>query len=140
MNKIFNENQCPLLYRVDIDKNRYWYNQIIESGENTFPVEYNNEFPLRARMKAIETMEGDPNDVFFKPHDFKIYLIDQTTGDELLIYDGKELTAEILDNLQQELELYENYGYEFYGGKSLDKDGISYRIIDNPYLILEYVT
>lgn len=132
-------NQCPLMYRIQLNKSCQAFKQVAKSSESPFPMEFLMEFPGYARINAIIYIESNVDEERFKPSDFDIYFIDMNTGVEYLIYDGKKLTPEILSNLEQECLLYERYGYGSYKGWIMkDEEGKSYHILDNPYTILDY--
>jgi hypothetical protein len=140
MKKIKQQHQCPLGYRVGVDKNSKRYEQIINAPGNPLPMEFWCTSPLDARIDAGIFMEGGVDEVrVFKPHDLEIYLIDLIDAKEYLIYNGQGATKEILKNLAFEYELYKQRGYYPYKGSLMtDEDGKSYRVILNPFIILQY--
>lgn len=138
MKTLKNKNQCLISYRVELDKNCQWYNQIMESTENPFPIECLNESPIIARAKAFDIVDGNVvQNLLYKPSDFRIFLVDKSTGMDYLICTGEEPTPEVMPNLELELQLYDNYGFESAGWTRLsDGKGKEYRVIEDTFMLL----
>ncbi len=134
------KSQCPISYRVELDSNCQWYNQLIKSQKNPLPFECRDESPILARAWAFKIVLGDPTqDQILKPSDFNVFFVDRTMGNEFLISNDADPTIDLLNNLATEYQLYEKYGYKLNGyGLINDDNGKEYKVIDKAMMIEDY--